>query len=248
MYENILKGLQKKEIVLPWIENAFMSDKWPDKYNIEIDSSPYYGKGDGYFHPSTHPLMSPRQLYYLFHPEHRKKMVVERRNLQSHMTLAMGSALHATVQTQLIMSGLATAADMEVEYVIHDHHVRGRIDAMLRNHPDGNTYALEFKTQNGFGFDKQEDPKPEWDIQLSLGEYSQGITKGVILVMESGFPYRFKEYAHTRNDNKLDEVFDKFDSVRRAIAANKPPAHCCAYKSPEMSSCFARHACWLEEM
>jgi hypothetical protein len=118
-----------REVILPFFELGMLADEWPDSYDIKVDSSPYYGRGDGMFHPSTHPFMGARQLYYRFHPDTRDLMIPERATLERQMMFAMGSALHATLQTQMQMTGLIkNDSDIEIEYVIKDHHVRGRID------------------------------------------------------------------------------------------------------------------------
>lgn len=121
-----------------------LSDKWPLHYDVRIDSSPYYGAGDGYFHPSTHPMMGELQLYKTFHPATRDKLVPEPNSLQRQMAFAMGSALHGVLQTQMKMCKLITDEDIEVEYVNHEHHVRGRIDWMA-NHPNGQRMVVEMK-------------------------------------------------------------------------------------------------------
>jgi len=143
-FGGILRSLANREVITPYLENAILSQEWPDSYNIRIDSSPYYGHGDGYFHPSTHPLMGERQLFYLFHPDYRDAIVRERPTLKRELTLSMGSALHGIVQTQFIMSGLVKPDMVECEYINADHHVRGRIDFIV-HHPDGRIIPVEMK-------------------------------------------------------------------------------------------------------
>lgn len=145
-YGSVLSSLVNKELLLPYFRNALLSKQWPDSYTVQIDSSPYYGTGDGYFHPSTHGLIGARELYYRFHPDHQQHLIHEVRNVQSEMTLAMGSALHGIVQAQFQMAGLIKSEeDVEVEYIIEEHHVRGRVDFLV-HHPDGNTYPVELKS------------------------------------------------------------------------------------------------------
>ena len=145
-WDGLFRRLADREMILPYFEQAMLSDTWPDAYTVRVDSSPYYGAGDGYFHPSSHPLMGARQLYYMFHPETRDQVIKERRNLQSHMTLAMGSALHGIVQAQFQIAGLiADSKDIEVEYVNHQHHVRGRADFIV-DHPQGERLLVELKS------------------------------------------------------------------------------------------------------
>ena len=244
-YGSILSSLADRDLLLPYFRNAMLAQQWPDSYQVVIDSSPYYGHGDGMFHPSSHALMGARELYYRFHPDHRDKLLHEQRSVQSEMTLAMGSALHGIVQTQFQMAGLIKSADdVEVEYTIVEHHARGRVDFLV-HHPDGCVYPVELKTQNSRSFDLQNQIKDTWDAQLSMGLYGTGYSTGILLVLESGYPYRMKEYLVDRNDRLLSDIFAKFDYVREAIATNTPPEHCCPLDSIQMKACPARYECWM---
>ncbi len=246
-YGSILSSLMDKELLLPYFRNALLSKQWPDSYQVSIDSSPYYGHSDGRFHPSSHALMGARELYYRFHPDHQQHIVHEVRNVQSEMTLAMGSALHGIVQAQFQMAGLIKSEeDVEVQYDIDEHNVRGRVDFLV-HHPDKNTYPVELKTQNSRSFELQHEIKPMWDAQLSMGLHGTGYATGVLLVLESGYPYRMKEFRVNRNDELLSEIFSKFDYVRECIAHNTPPEHCCPLDSVKMKACPARFECWLKD-
>jgi len=245
MFQNILRRLQARELILPYLENALLSETWPDSYTVTVDSSPYYGKGDGYFHPSTHALMDERQLYLMFHPDTRDQMRYERRNLASQLTLAMGSSLHAVVQTQFQMAGLITGAEnIEYEYVNVEHHVRGRIDFIV-HHPNGQVLPVEMKTQNPKGFSRQETIKDSWDAQLSIGLDNYGADMGILLLVEAGYPFRMREFHVPRNDALIGEVYAKFDRVRAAVDLDLLPKPCCEINSPMMDRCPARFACWL---
>ncbi|QDF18642.1 Cas4 family exonuclease [Gordonia phage Pupper] len=250
--DNIFSSLVDKNLLIPYFRNAMLGNSWPDSYQIEVDSSPYYGAGDGYFHPSTHAVTTnfnqagARFLFYLFHEAYQGLLIFEPRDLQSEMTLAMGSALHAVVQTQFIQAGLLKEEDTEVEYVLEEQHARGRID-MIPVIPKYGRVVTELKTQNSRSFSFQKEVKPEWDAQLSMGLYSQNEDEGVLLVLEAGHPYHMREYRVKRNDRLLMEIFDKFARVRESIARDTPPAHCCALGSPEMDKCPARYVCWLRD-
>jgi len=245
-YGDVFRSLAQRELLLPYFKNAVLSQEWPDNYIVHVDSSPYYGLGDGYFHPSTHSLLGARQLYYLFHPDYQDRLVPEERDVQDEMTLAMGSALHAVVQTQFVQSGLLEPEDIEVEYINKNHHVRGRIDFII-HHPIGDRVVTEFKTRNSRAFTFQKQILPEWDAQLSLALDQIGETYGVLLMLESGYPYRMREFKVPRNDELLSEIYRKFDFVRESIALNRPPPHCCSMGSAEMKKCPARYCCWLKD-
>lgn len=245
--KSIFKSLAERDLLIPYFRNALLGDNWPDEYNVKIDSSPYYGRGDGYFHPSTHGLMPARQLYYHFLPATRDNMVPQERTITSEMTLAMGSALHGVVQTQFEMAGLIKGTeDVEVEYIIEDHHVRGRVDFIV-HHPNGQVIPVELKTQNSRAFAFQKEIKPIWDAQLSMGLHGTGHDLGILLVLESGYPYGMREYRVPRNDDLLKEIFAKFDYVRECVALETPPEYCCAPNSKEMDACPARYECWAKK-
>lgn len=245
-FERILNRLAEQELILPFFEIGMLADNWPESYAIKIDSSPYYGRGDGMFHPSTHPLMGARELYYRFHPDTRDKIIPQRHTVQRQMTLAMGSALHGVVQTQMEMTRLVRKKKVEVEYTIPTHNVRGRIDFIV-DHPNGQEIIVEMKTMNIHSFKTQETIKPEWDAQLSLAEYALGHEGGVLLLVEAGWPYQMREFRHSRNDVLLEQIFEKFDLVRQAIKDNTPPRHCCIADSKEMDKCAAKFECWLKD-
>lgn len=244
----LLKSLAERDLVLPYLELGMLSDEWPDKYPVWVDSSPYYGKGDGMFHPSTHPLMGARELYLRFHPATRDKMVPRRRTIEDHMTLALGSAVHAVVQTQFEMVGLLRPENNELDFTIEEHRVRGRID-MVVDHPTGEELIVEVKTINERGFKWQhghDEMKPEWDAQLSLQEYALNKSRGVLLMIERGGQNKMREFLHRRNDVLLDEIFTKFAYVRECIERDEPPRPCCMPDSKEMEKCGARFSCWLK--
>lgn len=242
-FEGLLNRLVNKDILLPYFEVAMLNDEWPDYYDIRVDSSPYYGAGDGYFHPSTHPLMGERELYLRFHPDTQHLLVGERKSLKGQMTLAMGSALHAVLQTQMEQAGLIHQDDIEVEYVNHEHHVRGRID-WIAHLPNEMTPVVEFKTRMSWAFKKQLEPEPSWLAQINLGMDSQDCDFGIILMLESGFPYQMREFHVRRDQRLLDDIYAKFDRVREMITNDTPPRACCAYRSKEHQNCVARFACW----
>lgn len=243
-FDNILKRLQSDELILPVFENQMMADKWPESYAIEIDSSAYYGRGDGYFHPSTHALMGARELYYRFHPDTRDQILQQPNTLQRQMTLAMGKSMHGIVQTMMKMTGLVTEENIEVEYVNDEHHLRGRIDFIV-DHPTEGPVPVEMKTRNGYQFDKTDKILPSWDAQLSLGLDNIGADFGILLMAQTAWPFQLREFRVPKNAVLVEEIYQKFDLVREAVVNSTPPEHCCSFQSQTMENCPARFLCWL---
>jgi len=158
-FRSIMDRVSNKKILTPYLDLGVTSAKWPLKYTITIDSSPYYGvdpetrEPDGFFHPSTHSLMGERLLWYTMHPAYRDRLEKEPPSLQREMTFAMGSALHGVVQTQLTMLGLCkcscapgeihTCGDIEV---LHKgtHNDLGKLD-FIATLPMHGRVAVEMK-------------------------------------------------------------------------------------------------------
>ena len=256
--ESILQRLADKQIILPILENQIRADEWPDSFQVTIDTAPYYGldeegNPDGWFHPSSHSLRTPRQLYYEFHPDHKHLIEREPWGVQSLMTVAVGTSLHGIIQTQMQMAGLCSTEDIEPGYENVAHHVRGRGD-MVARHPTEGPVCIEIKSRTSYKFDQTTiQDMPSWEIQLLLAmdnlgkRYNTDFTYGVLLMVETGYPFRMRELRVPRNDTLLAETYAKFDYVRECIRINTPPELCCSYKSAEMKSCAARHACWLKD-
>lgn len=244
----LLDKLASKEILIPHIEQTMLSDKWPDSYTVEIDSSPYYGQttpdgevleigsGDGYFHPSS-ALACQRDLYVAFHPRLQHLRPKLRKGLAFYMTVNFGQAIHGMMQTQLEMCGLLVPGTVEYEYVCDHHNVRGRIDAVIQP-PGHGEVVLDIKTMNsrGFGFLKPHTPKREWEAQVNLGMAHYNVREGLILVVEAGYPWQLKEVPIKYNEELLDELYTKWERVLTSIERDTPP------------DCLCPKACWAGEI
>lgn len=253
--KNIFDRLEGRDVVVPLLEDAITSGKWPDSYTVTIDSAPYYGlkdedgeggkggSGDGFFHPSTHPFWGERRLFLAFHPKYKNEAVTEPRTLTGELTLSMGSAIHGIVQAQFEMAGVLRPENIEYEYVDREHNTRGRIDFIL-DMPGGGEKVTELKTMNSYSFRNLEEIKPSWDAQLSMALDNKGHDTGILLVMEAGWPYTMREFQVNRNDELLSRTYEKFDRVMDALEEESMPAPCCMPKSPEMKECPFRFFCF----
>lgn len=264
VYGSIFAKLEARQVVVPALETAIMSETWPDSYPIVVDSSPYYGSlaldadmsifkearrggaGDGLFHPSTHALMDERELYYHFHPDHYAHLMHEKWSMQSIMAVTVGTAMHAIFQTQFQMLGWLSESNTEAEFIDKVHMARGRLDCVLTGHPTEDVIPLELKSITHRMFDKQMEIgiKPSWDAQFSICLDQLGYDSGILLMFEIGQPFRMHEFRVTKNQQLVDETYAKWDRVREAIARDTPPRHCCALDSARMRKCAARFECY----
>lgn len=109
----------------------------------------------------------------------------------------------------------------------------------------GEGFVPTHNTRNGYQFDKTDKILPSWDAQLSLGLDNVGADFGILLMAQTAFPFMLREFRVPKNAVLVEEIYQKFDLVREAIANDTPPRHCCAEGSQEMNNCPARYVCWL---
>lgn len=190
--DHLAASLARDDLLVPYLEAAMATEEWP-RLPGTLDLHERPRSGYAYFHPSTHPLMSDRELYYRFHPDFKHLIVEEKPSRRQRFTFDVGTVVGALIQHFLVQVGLATEDDLEVQMLDHEHHVSGRGDAVV-THPREGRLAVELKTQNSRSFALQRAIKPAWKAQLQLTMAGLGLTKGVLLVCELGYPYDMKEF------------------------------------------------------
>ena len=246
---SLLKRLGSREVLVPHIEQSMLAESWPQSYSVEVDTSPYYGQmtpegerleigsGDGRFHPSSHSLACPRDLYIAFHPKLQHLRPSMRKDLAFYMTVNFGTAIHALLQAQMTMSGLLVPGTVEWEYDCEKHNVRGRLDGVIQPPNDGEI-VLDIKTINSRGFShlQSHEPKLSWDAQINLGMDHYGVNRGMVLAVEAGYPWGLKEVTVKKNPALLDSIYTKWERVTEAIQRDTP------------LDCPCREACWAGKL
>lgn len=90
--------------LVPVIENAVRECAFPDPFTVTFAGYTATRKPDGWFHPSTHPTLDERQLYfYLAEPD---KWTDSEFDYGPRMSVLMGSACHELFQHVLIEIGV----------------------------------------------------------------------------------------------------------------------------------------------
>lgn len=211
---SILRKIENRQRILPHLEAAIVSGEWPESYTVTIDSAPYYGltkpdgtkgvggSGDGYFHPSTHPLMAKRRLWMEFHPIYHKQKITRKNDLQSQMTLAMGTAMHSIVQEQMKMAGILKDENIEFEYVNEEHKCRGRIDAIATIPGEGDI-PVEFKAL------ALDTPVITADGWKTMGE----LTDDDMVYGRDGKPCKIKAHPVLKNRPCFEVVFNNGEKI-----------------------------------
>ena len=130
---------------------------------------------------------------------------------------------------------------MSVSLVDDELGGRGRLDAVLTNHPTDGVLPLEIKSITHRMFDKQMafGIKNTWDAQFSICLDQLGYDRGIILMAEMGQPFRTHEFEVVKNQRLVDETYAKWARVREAIKRDTPPGPCCG----KTKTCPARDIC-----
>ncbi len=246
----IFKRLADDEIVIPHLERALFSDKWPDNYTIKVDTAEHRSPPLGqirWFYPSTHCLMGLRRLYYEIHPDYWPTLPKDKLPMSSIMSMTMGTAAHAIAQTQLQMAGkIVDEADIEVKFVNEERRCRGRLDWIFTK-SDGTRIPVEMKTQNARAFGMTKEIPASWECQLQVTMDGLGYNEGVLFAVEMGHPWQMREFRVRRDEAMLNLIYEKWATVLEHVRANIPPKHCCDRGSSEMDKCRAKSVCWLSE-
>lgn len=103
-FRSLVRSTQDMLVLKPLLARYLLNAEFPDKFAVTFHKAGMPRRPDNYFHPSTHPLWSARQLYYyLAEPD---KMVPESLDVSSRMAVTMGTAVHAFIEMCLRDAGV----------------------------------------------------------------------------------------------------------------------------------------------
>lgn len=207
-------------MVAPYVQAALLNPTWPDNF---IVPDPYYHDSldDDYFHPSTHALYGERALYEMLHPVRRKHLKKRQDDYTGIMTPLMGTMMHHVIQQKLIHAGLVTKDDVEIKLVDEERHWRGHADLRFKGE------LVDIKSMNSMSFERFKGPYRSWVHQLHPYMDKLGLKTSLVLIAEMGRPWRLKEVRVNLEPKLLDQIYTKWERVRKAIANNEPPQTCC---------------------
>lgn len=261
-------------VLAPLVRLYIGEGRFPRNTKIILPGGDPNRKPDGWFHPSTHPTMSARKLYFyvktpeLWHPEPW--------SYEGRVSVTVGTLMHGVVRMALEDLGLlqmpqGTCPCCERPYGPGKGECDepGVADPVLRRrgHMDGvvitprlGMTGYDLKTINHFSVSKIPDgpESPEavqWLITKHPYYYGQmqeymalsGLRKVVMLFMGMGLPWYLKEIHVDYDPAYVLALEAKYRLVREAVAAGEPPEACCPPFSKESDSCPAS-ACPIKLM
>jgi len=241
--ERTLASMQKKEVIVPYIEEALIkNNSFQEEYSIRVQNKERVF--DGMFHPSSDTELGEYQLYYKFHPEFHDLLDVENLSATSKLTMQIGSALHAVLQSVLIQLGFCTMDDVEVKFVNNERMISGTVDILKLRLPNGDEYLVDIKSTS------REPKQAPYNYEMQLRIYQDNCPgapdKMVLLYISKTYPHTFYEIVVEKDDKALNDLYEKWDRVKVAIRTDdtKELKRCCGDRTDKrFLTCPAKHIC-----
>jgi len=233
-------------LVKPLLINFFSGDQ-PFRVKVDLERSGERAPDD-WFHASTHPTWTDRDLYlYLAHPERQE---AEQLGYVAKMSMLMGTIMHEVTRLALIQMrvvvpvpvGFCPACGLPQPRMCKEHGAadpatrsRGHLDGILNFGPAG-TFGFDLKSIWPMGLNKVPDMDLEYfRAQMKTGprHYAQaqeymrltGLRKFIFLYMGLGNPWEWREFhipfdpVHcARTEAKYRRVLSAVNEGRQILA------------------------------
>lgn len=256
-FRRMINGMSGGEVLKPIIEAYLYDPKFP---SFSIDIEGWKPKPpDGWFHPSTHPLMDERVLYhYLAHP---KSLIPEVFDLTSTMTVTQGHFWHEFIQMVGLDSGFLLPSPTptpgrnlaEWGFSHPETLSRGHVDGVTNSVMCSDEEIFEFKTMRGPKAAKIATGRPDMrEVQDSFkalvpGYYAQaqeylrisGRRRWRAIILSLEWPFPMREIVLDADPFFQHEIAAKYRRVIEAVRINQTPISCCG----KFSDCIARGIC-----
>lgn len=258
-FKRVLDGAASGLVLKPLLHSYLYEARFPDRFDVTFHKAGQPRLPDGWFHPSTHPMMDARQLYhYLTAPE---SWEAERLSYESRMAVTMGSAVHGFIEACIRHGGWMVPLEGDCPACGRPHGIKkgqcdeyGASDPVLRRrgHMDGvldipgwGRGIFEFKTGGRADFAKDRDL--DWLKDSHLDYYAQvqeymdisGYDKAIVLFAQVGYPFVLNEFHVPYDAGFAQKIKEKYRQVRWHESVGAPPDPCCAMRSARSRACPA---------
>lgn len=219
--DDFTRGIVDKSILTPFI-NRYIEQT--GDFSWEFTYKPK--KNDGGFHPSSHCLMTPLEIYNdIVDPQPREFGADLRK------TFMVGHFWHQYLQKIVVDMGFAKKRDIEAHKTVKsaygywfDPYISGSADAIV-DIPGQGKYLVDFKTQKSLDFNQQDLPewcKDKYICQINLYMDIFKVHQGLFVCINKDTS-KFKEILVSYNKPLVEAIYRKFHIVCKAIRDNKPP-------------------------
>lgn len=259
-FRKMVGGLADGEILVPILRNRLWD---PDFKGFDIHINGYKARPpDGWFHPSTHPMVDERLLYYYI--SRPQDLIREIFDPSSTMTVTQGQFWHEFFQNVLLEAGAVQpnpdkTGRNPAEWFWSDPETRARgwSDGLtVANVTGGVEEIAELKTMRGPKANKIPKGAPDSiDVQrgfrdLVPGYYAQaqeymrlsGRRRWRCVIVTLEWPFPLREIVLDYDPFTAYQVSEKYKRVLQAVADQRPPQFCCS-GGKTAAACPARLIC-----
>ena len=258
-FSHTLRDAESGTIIKPLLRNYLYDAEFPE-FDLHF-AKKGRRKPDGWFHPSTHPLMQERELWlYLTRPD---DFPVERLDFMSTLNVTFGTVLHEFVEMCLTDMGLrpkdlnrcttcppknrCTEPGAVDEETGSRGHMDGKLDFSRLSVPKHMEFpGLEFKSRSRaltFGDLDLEAFKvkfPEYYAQVQEYMRISGLRGFIVFFIQWATPWEMTEIHIPYDRAEAHRIRDKYLTVREAERTDVAPA-CCRMQGKR--SCSIRKMC-----
>lgn len=245
-FSHTLRDITDGTIIKPLLRNYLYDAEFPE-FDLHF-AKEGRRKPDGWFHPSTHPLMSERELWlYLARPD---MFPVERLEFMSTLNITFGTILHEFVEMCLKDMGLrpeelnrcttcppgnrCTEPGALDEVTGSRGHMDGKLDLAHLSVPSAamERPGLEFKSRSRTLTFKDLDLEafkkqfPVYYAQVQEYMRISGLRAFIVFFIEWGTPWGMTEIHIPYDRPAANQIEEKYLKVREAVAADVSPVCC----------------------
>lgn len=264
-FDKVIKSSATGSVLAPVLYAYLEQGRLPDPFTVKVRGGTGDRPPDGWFHPSSHPLLTSRQLYYyLTAPDTWRPTPFD---YTIKMAALIGSMVHDVIETALqdlgflmIPKGTCPSCGLEQPKKCKEFGVVDP-EAGTRGHLDGQLIindvvsGFEFKTCHPFVLAKipendVEAFKTKWPYYYAqVQEYMRmrGLRLFTVLFWAMGNPWEMKEFQIPFDPAYAGGIRAKYMEAREAAKVGSPPPPCCSPGSPTARSCPAI-ACPIRRM
>lgn len=254
-FRKMLTGASHGEVLVPVIRSALFD---PNFKAFEVRVRGFTKRPpDGWFHPSSHPMLGERALYhYIVDPE---QIIPEIRDPHSVMAVTQGSFWHDFIQSVLLDIGALQVNPNPSPGMHPAEWFWSHLATKARGHSDGLTPEediFEFKSMNNARLSKfpagaPDDPSviahlrkvaPDYFAQGQEYMRLSGRRRWRAVLMAIEYPYPMREIVMDYDPFWAGNLAMKYERVLQAVADGKPPTPCCS-GGATARECFARTIC-----
>lgn len=256
--------VNKDQVLIPLIENSVQQCAFPTNFTVRLRSYAAKREPDGWFHPSTHPTMDERQLYYyLAHPDKWDEPEFE---YGPRMSVLVGTVMHEVVQAVMIKMGLLIPPKGTCVCCGKPHGKgKGKCDEWgvrddllkRRGHMDGLLDLPGWCEPGGAIFDLKTCAPPvirgieNHDLDLFKAKWPKyygqaqeymactGKTKALILFLAMSEGWQMREFTIPRDDLYIARLEAKYKAVLTYVEMGTPPPVACCNTKAAARRCAA---------